>query len=59
MTVSCGQVLCVVYQQEPVAVATLYNVRAVQHEPSSQRNGRITQHYGASLTKIFDLYPVI
>ncbi|XP_065904729.1 protein O-linked-mannose beta-1,2-N-acetylglucosaminyltransferase 1-like isoform X2 [Dysidea avara] len=45
------------FYEEPVAVATLYNVRAVQHEPSSQRNGRITQHYGASLTKIFDLYP--
>ncbi|XP_065904612.1 protein O-linked-mannose beta-1,2-N-acetylglucosaminyltransferase 1-like [Dysidea avara] len=45
------------FYQEPVAVASLYNIRAVQHEPSSQKNGRITQHYLASLKKIFELYP--
>ena len=46
-------------QQEPVAVASLYGIKTVQHEPSSQKNGRITQHYGASLRKLFNLYPVI
>ena len=40
-------------------MASLYNIRAIQHEPTSQKNGRITQHYGASLKKIFELYPVI
>lgn len=29
--------------QEPKAVAELLGVRAVQHEPKSSRNGRITQ----------------
>ena len=46
-------------QQEPADVASLHNVKTVQHEPSSQKNGRITQHYGASLRKLFNLYPVI
>ena len=40
-------------------MAWLYNIRAVQHEPTSQKNGCITQHYGDSLKKIFELYPVI
>ena len=30
----------------------------LQHEPKSQKNGRISQHYKASLTDTFDLYPV-
>ena len=30
----------------------------LQHEPKSQKNGRISQHYKASLTGTFDLYPV-
>lgn len=43
--------------QEPVEVAGLFAIRAVQHEPKSQKNGRISQHYKASLTDTFDLYP--
>ena len=30
----------------------------LQHEPKSRKNGRISQHYKASLTGTFDLYPV-
>ena len=44
--------------QEPVDVAALFGIRAVQHEPQSQKNGRISQHYKASLSQTFDLYPV-
>ena len=29
-----------------------------QHEPKSQKNGRISQHYKASLTDSFDHHPV-
>lgn len=42
---------------EPVDVARLFSIRAIQHEPKSQKNGRISQHYKASLTETFDLYP--
>lgn len=44
--------------QEPVDVASLFGIRAIQHEPKSQKNGRISQHYKASLTQTFELYPV-
>ena len=44
--------------QEPVDVAALFGIRAIQHAPLSQKNGRISQHYKASLTQTFDLYPV-
>ena len=44
--------------QEPVDVAALFGIRAIQHAPQSQKNGRISQHYKASLTQTFDLYPV-
>ena len=44
--------------QEPVDVAGLFGIRAVQHAPQSQKNGRISQHYKASLSQTFDLYPV-
>lgn len=45
------------YFNEPKAVAELFDVKAVQQQPKSSRNGRISQHYKASLTAIFDLYP--
>lgn len=44
--------------QEPVDVAKMLGVRAFNHEPASQKNGRISQHYKASLTKTFDVFPV-
>ena len=39
-------------------MAGLFGIRAVQHAPQSQKNGRISQHYKASLSQTFDLYPV-
>lgn len=44
--------------QEPVDVAALFGIRAIQHAPQSQKNGRISQHYKSSLSQMFDLYPV-
>ena len=46
------------FYQEPVDVAAMFGVRAFKHEPASQKNGRISQHYRASLTKTFDTFPV-
>lgn len=43
--------------QEPSDVASLFGVEGIQHEPLSQKNGRIAQHYKASLTTTFDKYP--
>eukprot|EP00794_Sanderia_malayensis_P017702 gene17702-19471_t len=42
---------------EPAAVATLFNVKAVQHTPVCSKNCRIGQHYKKSLTTTFDAYP--
>ncbi|EDV20334.1 uncharacterized protein TRIADDRAFT_51036 [Trichoplax adhaerens] len=42
---------------EPLAVCNLFGIRAVQHKPVSKRNGRIAQHYKASLSAAFDLHP--
>ena len=33
-------------------------ILCTQHEPKSQKNGRISQHYKASLTDTFDHYQV-
>ena len=44
--------------QEPADVAKLFGIRYVFHEPQSQKNGRIAQHYKASLTTTFHTYPV-
>ena len=44
--------------QEPVDVAGLFGIRAIQHAPQSQKNGRISQHYKSSLSGTFNLYPV-
>lgn len=46
------------YYQEPADVAILFAVRYFHHEPQSQKNGRISQHYKSSLTKTFDTHPV-
>ncbi|XP_064386754.1 protein O-linked-mannose beta-1,2-N-acetylglucosaminyltransferase 1-like [Halichondria panicea] len=45
------------FYQEPAEVASLFGIRAIHHEPKSQKNGRISQHYKASLSQTFDLYP--
>lgn len=45
------------FNEEPAAIAQLFGVRGIQHAPQSQKNGRIAQHYKASLTGAFSLYP--
>ena len=47
---------CVV--QEPLAVTKLFGLRGIQHTPLGVKNARISQHYKASLTATFNLYPV-
>jgi len=44
--------------QEPLAVAKLLNIRAVQHAPLGQKNSRIAQHYKASIKATFEFFPV-
>ncbi|XP_031560683.1 protein O-linked-mannose beta-1,2-N-acetylglucosaminyltransferase 1-like isoform X2 [Actinia tenebrosa] len=45
-----------VYHQS-VAVAELFGLKVVQHEPVSRLNGRIAQHYKRSLSTSFDNNP--
>lgn len=45
------------YFEEPLAVARLFSIRGIQHTPISSKNARISQHYKASLTTTFNLYP--
>lgn len=45
------------YYEEPLEVAKLFGLRGIQHTPIGEGNSRITQHYKASLTAIFNLYP--
>lgn len=44
--------------QEPLAVTQLFGLRGIQHTPLGVKNARISQHYKASLTATFSLYPV-
>uniref|UniRef100_UPI00358F1449 protein O-linked-mannose beta-1,2-N-acetylglucosaminyltransferase 1 n=1 Tax=Myxine glutinosa TaxID=7769 RepID=UPI00358F1449 len=45
------------YFDEPMDVVRLFGLRGVQHTPMSVRNARVSQHYKASLTAIFNLHP--
>lgn len=45
------------YYEEPLEIAKLFGLRGIQHTPIGQRNARISQHYKASLTATFNLYP--
>ncbi|UXI18085.1 RING finger protein 165-like [Sarcoptes scabiei] len=45
------------YYEEPLEVSKLFGLRGIQHTPIAQGNSRITQHYKASLTATFNLYP--
>jgi beta-1,2-N-acetylglucosaminyltransferase len=45
------------YYEEPMAVSRLFNLRGVQHTPLGSRNARITQHYKASLSATFNIFP--
>ncbi|XP_019644271.1 PREDICTED: protein O-linked-mannose beta-1,2-N-acetylglucosaminyltransferase 1-like [Branchiostoma belcheri] len=43
--------------EEPMEVVKLFGVRGIQHTPIGVKNARISQHYKASLTASFNLYP--
>lgn len=45
------------FYEEPLAVAKLFGLRGIQHTPLGTRNSRISQHYRASLTATFNIYP--
>lgn len=45
------------YFEEPLAVTKLFGLRGIQHTPLGLKNARISQHYKASLTATFNLYP--
>ncbi|ROT81390.1 Protein O-linked-mannose beta-1,2-N-acetylglucosaminyltransferase 1 [Penaeus vannamei] len=45
------------YYEEPLAVTKLFGLRGIQHTPLGVRNARITQHYKASLTATFNIFP--
>ena len=46
------------FYEEPLSVAKLFGLRGVQHTPIGVKNARISQHYKASLTATFNIYPV-
>ncbi|KAF2365653.1 Glycosyl transferase family 13 [Trinorchestia longiramus] len=45
------------YYEEPLAVTRLFGLRGIQHTPLGVRNARISQHYKASLTATFNIFP--
>jgi beta-1,2-N-acetylglucosaminyltransferase len=45
------------FYEEPLAVTRLFGLRGVQHSPVGHRNARISQHYKASLSNTFQLFP--
>ncbi|CAD5116976.1 unnamed protein product [Dimorphilus gyrociliatus] len=45
------------YFQAPLEVCQLFDVQGIQHTPIGQKNARIHQHYKASLTATFNLFP--
>uniref|UniRef100_A0A6A7G3Y6 Protein O-linked-mannose beta-1,2-N-acetylglucosaminyltransferase 1 n=1 Tax=Hirondellea gigas TaxID=1518452 RepID=A0A6A7G3Y6_9CRUS len=45
------------YYEEPLAVTKLFGLRGIQHTPLGVRNARISQHYKASLTATFNIFP--
>lgn len=45
------------YFNEPLEVTKLFGLKGIQHTPIGLKNARISQHYKASLTAIFNLYP--
>jgi beta-1,2-N-acetylglucosaminyltransferase len=45
------------YFEEPLEVTKLFGLRGIQHTPIGVANARISQHYKASLTATFNLFP--
>ncbi|XP_063220373.1 protein O-linked-mannose beta-1,2-N-acetylglucosaminyltransferase 1-like isoform X2 [Bacillus rossius redtenbacheri] len=46
------------YFDEPLEVTKLFGLRGIQHAPIGVKNARISQHYKASLTATFNIYPL-
>ena len=46
------------YFEEPLEVVKLFGLKGIQHTPIGVKNARISQHYKASLTATFNMYPV-
>jgi beta-1,2-N-acetylglucosaminyltransferase len=45
------------YFEEPLEVTKLFGLRGIQHTPLGVKNARISQHYKASLTATFNIFP--
>lgn len=45
------------YFEEPLEVTKLFGLKGIQHTPIGVKNARISQHYKASLTATFNLFP--
>lgn len=45
------------YYDEPLEVTKLFGLRGIQHTPIGVANARISQHYKASLSATFNLFP--
>ncbi len=43
--------------QEPMQVVNLFGLKGVYHTPLGKKNGRISQHYKASLSALFKQHP--
>ncbi|GAB0193118.1 protein O-linked-mannose beta-1,2-N-acetylglucosaminyltransferase 1 [Grus japonensis] len=46
-----------VCSEEPMDVVELFGLSGIQHTPISIKNARVSQHYKASLTATFNLFP--
>ena len=45
------------FYEEPMQVTRLFGLQGVHHRPLGQKNARISQHYKASLTAVFNKHP--
>jgi len=45
------------YFEGPLEVTKLFGLRGIQHTPIGVKNARISQHYKASLTATFNIFP--
>ncbi|KAK2161829.1 hypothetical protein NP493_1555g00009 [Ridgeia piscesae] len=45
------------YFEGPLEVTRLFGLRGIQHTPIGIKNARVTQHYKASLSATFNLFP--
>ena len=55
---SIHSIVIFVLFQGPMEVTKLFGLRGIQHTPIGIKNARVSQHYKASITATFSLYPV-